>query len=100
MSRLGKRVNVPGCRREAMRRPIFEVGSAVSIRGPGRSSSKILGPRALIRGHHLPAIGKRVLIGLMGSMCLGPSSGLSSESAELPSMNRQPPGSKPSALSG
>ena len=31
MSRLGKRVSVPGCRREAMRRPIFEVGSAVSI---------------------------------------------------------------------
>jgi len=63
MSCFGNRIDVPGGRRKAARRPACSAGSAVSIQGSRSIVVENLGRNgAKVRGHNLPAIGTQVLI--------------------------------------
>ena len=63
MSCFGKRVDVPGGRRKAARRPSLAAGTAVSVQGSRPIVVENIGlSGAKVRGHDLPAIGKQLLI--------------------------------------
>jgi len=63
MSCSGNRIDVPGGRRKAARRPAGSSGSAVSIQGSRSAVVEDLSAGgAKVRGHHLPSVGKQVLI--------------------------------------
>lgn len=72
MSCLSKPIGVAGDRRMKERRPIFIVGSAVSVQG---SKSIVVEDLSLegarVRGRDLPAVGKQVLIWMEGLDVLG-----------------------------
>lgn len=72
MSCIDKRIGVAGDRRVKERRPIFMVGSAVSVQG---SKSIVVEDLSLngarVRGRDLPPVGKQVLIWMEGLDVLG-----------------------------
>lgn len=66
------RVDVSASRRRAIRSPISETGSAVSIEGSRSVVVEDIGRHgARIRGHKLPGVGKQVLIWTDGLDMLG-----------------------------
>ena len=72
MSCFDKRIGVAGERRMKERRPIFIVGSAVSVQGSKSVIVEDLSVEgARVRGRDLPAVGKQVLIWMEGLDVLG-----------------------------
>ena len=72
MSRLEKKFQVPSDRRRRARRPIFAVGSAVTILGSRSVIVENLSVTgAKVCGRELPSIGKQVLIWMDGLDVLG-----------------------------
>lgn len=63
MSRVIERVRVPIDRRKAVRRQTSETGSAISLEGCRSIIVKDVSENGVkVCGHHLPAIGRQVLI--------------------------------------
>lgn len=63
MSCFGKRVDVPGGRRKAVRRSVSAAGSAISLDGSRPIVVADVAPTgAKIRGHDLPSVGRQVVI--------------------------------------
>ena len=72
MSCFGKRIGVAGDRRTKQRRPLFIVGSAVSVQGSKSVVVEDLSvDGAKLRGRNLPKAGKQVLVWMEGLDVLG-----------------------------
>ena len=72
MSCFGERVRAAGGRRTIVRRSVSEPGSAVSIEGSRSVVVEDVSRKgAKVCGHHLPAIGRQVLILADGLEVLG-----------------------------
>ena len=72
MSCFGKRIGIAGDRRTKQRRPIFMVGSAVSVHGSKSVVVEDLSvDGAKLRGRNLPKVGKQVLVWMEGLDVLG-----------------------------
>lgn len=72
MSCFGKRIGVAGDRRTKQRRPIFIVGSAVSVQGSKSVVVEDLSvDGARLRGRNLPKPGKQILVWMEGLDVLG-----------------------------
>jgi hypothetical protein len=70
MSGFGKKVPVD--RRQSVRRPIFTVGSAVTVEGSKSVFVENLSSNgARVRGRDLPPVGKQILIWMDGMDALG-----------------------------